>query len=435
MNMQHLVVPGYNSQSDTSLGAEKMTRSDQAPDKGLVEVAVIGAGPYGLSLAAHLRHAGVKFRIFGPPMSMWRTRMPRGMNLKSEPFASTLYDPGNTFPISRYCEERGIPHDKIGLPVSNKLFCDYAEEFQKRFVPDLDTRLVTSVRQVTDGFEVELADGETARFQRVVVAVGISHYSHTPPEWAHISSKLLSHSSTENLGRFAGQRVAVIGSGASAVDCAIELASLGTDTHLLTRQPKLNFNLPPRKRTLRDKLRAPMSPVGPSWKGVLCSHLPLLFFMMPEKFRLEVTRRFLGPAPCWFTREPFERSVVLHPSIGTLTMRDDGDKVTVEMEGTGDDRTLSVDHVIAATGYRPDLRRLEFLDPSLLSRIKEVRQTPILTPRFESSVPGLFFIGVSASNTFGPMLRFAYGAEFAARRLSHHLVRASKRAQRVVTSA
>ena len=85
------------------------------------------------------------------------------------------------------------------------------------------------------------------------------------------------------------------------------------------------------------------------------------------------------------------------------------------------------DHVIAATGYRVDMRRMVMFSPELLSRISVVDNTPVLSSNFESSVPGLYFVGISAANTFGPMLRFAVGAKFAAARLSGHLARSGLR--------
>jgi hypothetical protein len=91
------------------------------------------------------------------------------------------------------------------------------------------------------------------------------------------------------------------------------------------------------------------------------------------------------------------------------------------MDRAGTGRTLHVEHVIAATGYRVDLRRLTFLDSDHLAQIRSVEQTPVLSSNFESSLPGLYFVGASAANSFGPLLRFAVGAKFTARRLAKHL--------------
>ena len=103
-------------------------------------------------------------------------------------------------------------------------------------------------------------------------------------------------------------------------------------------------------------------------------------------------------------------------------------KVRLDLVGpNGEAKQLECDHVIAATGYRTDLDRITIIDPTLRAAIKTAADTPVLTPNFESTVPGLYFVGATAANSFGPMLRFAYGSRFVARRLTRHLVRASRR--------
>jgi cation diffusion facilitator CzcD-associated flavoprotein CzcO len=86
------------------------------------DVAIIGAGPYGLSLAAHLRARGVDFRIFGKPMQTWLEHMPKGMRLKSEGFASSLYDPDSKFTLAAYCKERGLAYADTGMPIPLETF-------------------------------------------------------------------------------------------------------------------------------------------------------------------------------------------------------------------------------------------------------------------------------------------------------------------------
>jgi thioredoxin reductase len=102
----------------------------------------------------------------------------------------------------------------------------------------------------------------------------------------------------------------------------------------------------------------------------------------------------------------------------------EGERVQLDLLTTdGQQSRVVVDHIIAATGYRVDVNRLTFLDPSLRDRIRTVEDTPILTENFESSVPGLYFVGTSAANSFGPVQRFAVGAGFAAGRVARHLAR------------
>ena len=85
-------------------------------------------------------------------------------------------------------------------------------------------------------------------------------------------------------------------------------------------------------------------------------------------------------------------------------------------------RSIDVDHVIAATGYRVDLSRIPFIERSSTEAdMNNVEGTPVLNRHFESSVRGLFFIGAAAANSFGPLLRFAFGARFAAKRVASRL--------------
>jgi hypothetical protein len=80
-----------------------------------------------------------------------------------------------------------------------------------------------------------------------------------------------------------------------------------------------------------------------------------------------------------------------------------------------------VDHLIAGTGFRVALSKLKWLNEDLVSAIRTVEDTPVLSRNFECTVPGLYFVGLASANSFGPLTRFACGAEFTARRLTRHL--------------
>src|ERR1700733_650260 len=171
----------------------------------IVDVAIIGAGPYGLSIAAHLAERGVDFRIFGSPLHTWRTSMPEGMVLKSEGNGSNLYDPAGEFTLARFCADRGLPYEDIGYPIPLSTFIDYGIAFQQRYVPRLEDRIVTEVKPASHGFDLELGDGEAVAARRVIVAAGIRAYEYMPPELATLPEGLASHSAMHvKVDQFAG---------------------------------------------------------------------------------------------------------------------------------------------------------------------------------------------------------------------------------------
>jgi len=394
----------------------------------MIDVTIIGAGPYGLSIAAHLKPRGLKFRIFGNPMHTWRTKMPRGMHLKSEGFASCLYDPDSGFTLADYCKQEGIPYADLGSPVPLDVFISYGMEFQKRFVPDLEDRLVVSVRRAPVGFLVTLEDGEVIATRKVVTAVGLSHFEYVPPILSDLSEEFVTHSSRHSkLDHFRGREITVLGAGASALDLAALLIQAGAFVQLIARAHVIQFHDRGRvPRPLLDKLRHPTTGLGPGWRSLLCTSLPWAFRYLPERFRLSFVRRHLGPAPTWFVKDQVVGRVPFHLGVNITQARVQDGRVHLQLtDSTGARRTLVSDHVIAATGYHVDLRRLTFLDSDIQARLRSVDQTPVLSPNFESSVPGLYFVGTAAAHTFGPLLRFAFGAGFTAKRLSKHLARST----------
>jgi cation diffusion facilitator CzcD-associated flavoprotein CzcO len=391
----------------------------------MTEVAIVGAGPYGLSIASHLRARGIEHRIFGEPMRTWRTAMPQGMFLKSDGFASNVWDPSGRFTLRHYCEARGLPYKDTGLPVSREIFADYGADFAAQCVPHLEREMVREICEAKTGFRLTLESGETLTARRVILAVGISHFADIPKALSALSPSVVSHSSRNpDLGIFAGREMIVLGAGASALDCAALLAGAGASVKLVARAPKIHFHDGPTlgPRPLMDRLRAPSTGLGPGWRSKLCTDAPLLFHRMPERFRLLVIKKHLGPAPGWWTRDMVETKVAFHLGQSVESAAQTTNGVAITLAGADGARSvMTADHLIAATGYRPNIRSLGFLSPSLQARLRTAGDAPALSMNFESSVPGLFFTGLAAANSFGPMLRFAYGAGFTARRLTRHI--------------
>ena len=395
----------------------------------MTDVAIVGAGPYGLSLAAHLKALNVDFEIFGYPMATWTDTMPRGMRLKSEGFASNLYDPKGALTLGRYCADHGLPYADIGIPVPVETFCAYGRAFQAEFAPHLVQKSLVELSRQADGWRLTLEDGTVTHARRVVLATGINHFKHIAPQLAHLDSDRLSHSGDHaDLSSFAGKAVVVIGAGASALDTAAILHQKGAAVTVVCRAPKIWFHNPPKKRTLMDELRAPMTGIGPNWRSFACVHAPLVFHALPERLRLKAVANHLGPAPGWFIRGEVEGKVLMILETNVAGASVERGKLKVMLERAGEAaRTIEADHIISATGYQVELERLAFLGEDLRKQIRLTGRAPALDTHFQSSVPGLYFVGTAAANSFGPMLRFAFGAGFASRRLARRLARTAVR--------
>ncbi len=395
------------------------------------EVAIIGAGPYGLSLAAHLRQAGVPFRIVGRVMETWREQMPEGMLLKSDGFASDLSDPAGTFRLHHYCSQNQLPYHATSIPVKLSTFAGYGAEFQRRMVPGLEDAKLVELQRGDGDFVLKLDNGDSFTAHKVVLAVGISNYAYVPPVLSGLASPALLHSSqVVQPSQFSGKRVVVVGSGASAIDLAALLHEAGAETTIAARRNQLSFHSGPREhgRTLLEKLRKPGSGIGPGWKLRLLTAFPHLFRFLPSKLRLRALRRMLGPSAGWPMRERVEGKLRVLCGVTPRAAQMRGDRVLLSLAAAdGSLEQMEVDHVIASTGYHIDLRRLPFLDPQLRRQIRSIENMPVLSGHFESTVPGLYFVGLSSALTFGPVMRFAFGSAYTARRLEKHLLRQTAR--------
>jgi thioredoxin reductase len=381
-----------------------------------------------MSIAAHLDALGVQYRIFGMPMEFWKTSMPEGMLLKSEGCASSIYEPAHSFTLERYCADQGLPYADLGLPVSLSSFIAYGLAFQKYAVPSLEQVRVTSIRGEDGSFSIDLDSGESLTVRKVVIAVGVGYFAYVPDEIASLPEDIATHSSSHSdLRLFADRDVAVVGAGSSALDLAALLSRAGARPIVIARASHLQFHDQQRlPRTWLDRLRAPISGIGPGWRSRLFCAAPLIFHFLPQRWRLLQTKRHAGPSGGWFIKDAVLGNVPTSVDSRVQKATIKGDRVVLKLViGKNEDsREVRVDRVIAATGYRVNIDRISFLDESLRNRIESVEKTPILNAHFESTVPGLYFVGPAAANSFGPAQRFAVGAYFAARRVSRDLARA-----------
>jgi len=401
-----------------------------------VEVAIVGAGPYGLSLAAHLRSAGVSVRQFGLPMQLWKDFMPRGMFLKSQGFASNLSDPHHTHTLEAFCEATGRPYASYGLPVPLDTFVAYGEWFRAELVPDVEEVLVTDISRRDGGFELSLANSECLRARKVVVAIGVEAFSHVPEPLSALPPSVCTHSSAHtDLGAFRGRQVIVVGGGQSALESAALLHESGCSVTLVAREAKLAWNgvpLPP-DRPLRQRLKEPESGLGSGWATWFYSNHPGLFRHLPRSTRVQRARTALGPAGANWLRGRLEGQFPAFAGQSVRWAKELDGGVRLGLSGAdGGSRELAADHVIAGTGYRTDITRLTFLGDRLLSGLRTVPGTgsSLVGRDYQSSVPGLYFIGPAVAPTMGPVMRFVFGSEHAATAVARRLAGSSAMAGR-----
>src|SRR5262249_36337922 len=138
----------------------------ERPRPATCDIAVVGAGPYGLAAAAHLLAAGFDVRVFGETMSFWERQMPVGRLLRSPREASSSADPAGAFTLDRYEASIGVAATR---PVPLERFVDYGRWFQREAVPDVDPRRVVRLKTGPGGFRLELEDGEHVVARRVVL--------------------------------------------------------------------------------------------------------------------------------------------------------------------------------------------------------------------------------------------------------------------------
>ncbi|MFC8130742.1 FAD-dependent oxidoreductase [Streptomyces sp. NPDC057302] len=399
-------------------------------------VAVIGAGPFGLSTAAHLRARGIPVRVFGDPMVSWRAHMPAGMLLKSTPVASNIDAPQRGHDLVDYCAAAGIRRlvtDEDIIPVET--FIDYGEWFKEKLVPDLEQVRVVSVDRKgpagkgAAGFDLKLDSGEQFTARAVVVATGLAGLAQLPPALAAAApdgptpSGPVSHSSQHNdLSRFAGRELIVVGAGQSALETAALAAEAGATVRVVARgKGSVAFGAPPWEQ---PKLR-PESPFGRAWSLYAISYYPHPYRYLPPQARHFLVRRILGPLGAWWLRERFEGKVETHEVRRVASADVRGGRPVLKVEALGGRvHELTADHVIAATGYRVDVAAMDFLGPALRAGLATSRGTPKLGAGYASSLPGLYFTGLPAAASYGPVMRFVCGTEFASPRLVGHLARA-----------
>lgn len=383
------------------------------------DVTIVGAGPYGLSAAAHLRAIkGLDVRVFGEPMSFWERNMPVGMFLRSNWTATQIADPNRKLTLEAYQAANG---NHLSVPVPLDRFIHYGQWYQRQAVPDLDQRKIVRIESDSSGFLVTIAGGEVLQSRRIVVAAGIGSFTWRPPEFDLLPAELVSHSSEhQDLRKFSNKKVLIIGGGQSALESAALLHEGGAEAEVVARSRQIHWLQGFASKTLHHRLgpfirRILYAPtdVGPAGISQLLAR-PDLLRHLPRGLQDCLRKRAVRPAGARWLVERL-RDVPIHLGRSVVSVVHLGGQVKVRLDD-GSDRT--VDHVLLGTGYRVDIVKHAFLSERLKQSIRCSGGYPVLKPGLETSVEGLHFLGAPAAWSFGPLMQFVSGTHYASRMLT-----------------
>jgi FAD-dependent urate hydroxylase len=409
------------------------------------DIAIIGAGPYGLAAAAHVRTVkGLDVHSFGEPMSFWERNMPLGMFLRSGWAASHIADPHQDLRLESFQAASG---QTFSTPVPLDNFVAYGKWYQQQAVPDLDRRKIIRLEPQPNGFRLLFDKGETVSAGRVVIAAGISSFAWRPPEFANIHNLLASHTSEHrNFARFAGKRVLVVGGGQSALESAALLHENRAEVEIIARTQQIRWLGGVVSRTIQGSLGPKLSKllyaptdVGPAGISQIVAR-PDLVRRFPRSVQDWLRKRSIRPAGArWLVARL--QSVPMRLECTVTSARPIGERIHVRLND-GTERT--VDHVFFGTGYRVDVCKYEFLAPSLAQSIACFQGYPRLRDGFETSVPGLHILGAPAVWSFGALNQFVVGTHYAGRTLlrfiagkaaSHRVVMSEPAPAQIASSA
>lgn len=383
------------------------------------DVAVVGAGPYGLSATSYLKDMGLNVKVFGEPMAFWDRTMPEGMLLRSPRVASNIDAPNGAHSLDAFEEATRTP---AAAPVPLDTFVKYGCWFQQRLGNAWHPQSVSRVDKQGSLFRVTLKDGTTLSCHRVVVAAGVGSFYRKPAIFSQVPGDLATHCyEGRPIKEFVGKRVAVIGAGQSALESAALLHEAGSLVEVIARIPELRWigghpwlhRLGPISAMLYSK-----HDVGPVGISRLVAY-PNLVSYIPLSVRDKIGARAVRPAGArWLPARLTNVKIATGRSV--ISAESCGKEVRLKLD---DGTERRVDHVLLGTGYKVDLAKYEFLPETLRREIRQLDGAPELKRGFESSVPGLHFMGAPAARSFGPLLRFVAGTEFASPELRRCLER------------
>jgi len=369
-----------------------------------VNVLIIGAGPYGLAVAARAARLGIDHVIVGEPMSFWRDHMPAGMFLRSA--CDWHLDPDDVDTIDAYLEEQGLSASDVG-PLSLRFYLGYADWFQERkAISTLRDRVVRLDHSSDGGFSATLASGNAIAARRVVIALGFGAFDYVPDDLAAmLPAGTYGHTcDVVDFAPLHGKRVLILGGRQSAYEWAALLREAGAaSVDVVHRHPAPAF-----------------AEADWSWVGPLVDRMhddPGWYRKSSEADRQSIIDRLFAEGRLkiepWLQPRIEREGIQIWANARLEACEDRGDHLLVTLDNG---ERLPVDHIILATGYKVKIDRLPLLAAgNILPRLSTSNGFPVLDEHFQTSVPGLFITSMPATQDFGPFFAFTIAARASAR--------------------
>jgi thioredoxin reductase len=364
------------------------------------QLLVIGAGPYALSTAALARERGIGTVVLGQPMGFWREHMPAGMLLRSG--QDWHLDGAGLHTFQAYLEEQAIKPDEVD-PIPIAVFLDYADWFRKAKGVEVREQFVDTLGKADGRFEARLRGGDIIQADAVVAAPGIRHYANFPAWASALPAGSGAHTcDLVSFDDMAGARVLIIGGRQSAYEWAALLREHGAaridivHRHDIPRFERVSWKFAdaPIERTID---------VPGYWRNLPASEQDAIARRFWEAGRLTL-ESWLTPRLDWagITRRP-------GTEVAEAAAGGDGEVRVLLADGS----RLAVDRVVFASGYRADLAKVGYL-AGVLDYVATRNGFPVLDESFQTSLPGLYVTGFSATQDFGPFFGFVKGVPAAA---------------------
>lgn len=368
---------------------------------------IIGAGPFGLALAAHVHDLGIDYLIVGKPMEFWHDNMPDGMVLRS---ASDWHlDVANDATIERFLAEQGLTPASVE-PLSRDFYLRYVQWFQDRkqihvrpvYVTQLDHQpaAARAFRAITD-------EGEMITADQVVIAVGFKYFKHLPPDIVQMlpPGRFAHTCDLVDFANLRGKRCLILGGRQSAFEWAALIHEAGAaKVHVAHRHSSPAFQA------------ADWSWVNPMVDAIADN--PGWFRNLSQEEKDRVSYRLWSEGRMkvepWLERRVRQPGVSIWPQtrvVHSSALPDGTVSVTLD-----NDTTLVVDAIILATGYKVQIDRVPFLaHGNILPQMETRNGFPVLDEHFQTNIPGLFVTSMAGAQDFGPFWGFTIAVRTSAR--------------------